>query len=211
LPQDYQDIKGMRIALSITLGDFIVDPDVEENTRMAAEALRQAGAIVEEVEMTWKREHVFRAADVHYGALFGSAVYDEIIDQQDLAMSYTLAFAKQTMAIAEKTTTIEGLEIEAEIYAELGLLLDEFDALLCPTNAINGLIAGEDYVDVYPEIKGTKLHDYFEGLMTVPFNITSRCPVLSLPSGFAATPFPQEYKLSVPAMKKKWYFKWALH
>ena len=34
LPKEYQDIKGMRIALSITLGDFIVDPEVEENTRM---------------------------------------------------------------------------------------------------------------------------------------------------------------------------------
>ena len=78
LPHDYQDISGMRIALSITLGDFIVDPDVEKNTRIAAEALRQAGAVVEEVEMSWKRKAIFRAADIHYGAIFGPAVYDEI-------------------------------------------------------------------------------------------------------------------------------------
>ena len=109
---------------------------------------------MEEVELSWKKEDIFRAADIHFGSLFGSDVYDEIVDHQDLAMPYTLEFAKQTMAIAEKTTAMEGLAIEAEIYAELGLLLDDFDALLCPTNAINGLIAGEDYVDVFPEIRG---------------------------------------------------------
>ena len=207
LPQEYQGIKGMRIALSITLGDFIVDPDVEENTRIAAEALRQAGAIVEEIEMTWKKEDIFRAANIHYGALFGSAVYDEIVDQQDLAMPYTWEFAKQTMAIAEKTTMLEGLEIEAKIYAELGLLLDDYDALLCPTNAINGLIAGEDYVDVYPEIKGTKLREYGEGLMTVPFNITSRCPVLSVPSGFARNGVPTGVQIVGPSYEEEVVFQ----
>ena len=207
LPQEYRDIKGMRIALSITLGDFIVDSDVEENTRKAAEALRQAGAIVEEVEMSWKKEDIIRAADIHYGALFGSAVYDEIVDQQDLAMPYTLAFARHTKAIAEKTAAIEGLEIEGEIYAELGLLLDDFDALLCPTNGINGLIAGEDYVDHHPEIGGTKLGEYGEGLMTVPFNITSRCPVLSVPSGIAQNGVPTGVQIVGPSYEEENVFR----
>lgn len=207
LPQEYEDIKGMRIALSIALGDFVVDPDVEENTRAAAEALRQAGAIVEEVELRWKKEDIFRAADIHYGSLFGSAVYDEVVENQDLAMPYTLEFAKHTTAIAEKTTVMEGLELEGEIYAELGRLLDEFDALLCPTNAINGLIAGEDYVNVFPEIKGTILGEYGEGLLTVPFNITSRCPVLSVPSGVAGNGVPTGVQIVGPTYEEETVFR----
>ncbi len=207
LPQEYRDIKGMRIVLSITLGDFIVDPEVEENTRAVAEALRQAGAIVEEVELSWKKEDIFRAADIHFGSLFGSDVYDDIVDHQELAMPYTLEFARQTMAIAEKTTAMEGLAIEAEIYAELGLLLDDFDALLCPTNAINGLVAGEDYVDVFPEIRGTELRDYFEGLMTVPFNITGRCPVLSVPSGAASNGVPTGVQIVGPSYEEEKVFR----
>jgi Asp-tRNA(Asn)/Glu-tRNA(Gln) amidotransferase A subunit family amidase len=74
LPQEYGDIQDTRIALSVTLGDFIVDPDVEESIRAAAEALRQAGAIVEEVESKWRKDDIFRAADIHHGTLFGSAV-----------------------------------------------------------------------------------------------------------------------------------------
>ena len=37
------DIRGLRLALSIDLGYYRIDPDVEANTRAAAEALEQAG------------------------------------------------------------------------------------------------------------------------------------------------------------------------
>lgn len=190
LPQEYQEINGLRIALSITLGDFIVDHAVEENTRKAAESLRRAGAIVEEVEMKWKMKDLFRAADIHYGAIWGSSIYDDIKDHLDLAMPYTVEFAKHTKEISQKTTMLEGLTLEADIYNELGLLLDDFDALLCPTNAIDGLIAGEEYVENLPEINGNKLQNYDEGLMSIPFNISSRCPVLSVPSGIAQNGVP---------------------
>lgn len=207
LPQNYPNLKGLRIALSITLGDFIVDPDVEENTRNTAAMLRQAGAIVEEVELNWKMEDIFRAADIHFGAIFGSSVYDEIVDKQDQVMPYTWQFAKKSKEMAEQSTIIEGLALEAEIYAELGLLLNEFDALLCPTNALIGLVAGEDYVDVFPEINGISLGDHFDGLMTVPFNIASRCPALSVPSGFARNGVPTGVQIVGPSYEEEILFQ----
>ena len=51
LPLHPEGIKGWRIALSMDLGYFEVDPEVVRNTESAAAALREAGAIVEEVRM----------------------------------------------------------------------------------------------------------------------------------------------------------------
>jgi Asp-tRNA(Asn)/Glu-tRNA(Gln) amidotransferase A subunit family amidase len=67
---------------------------------------------------------------------------------------------------------------------------ERFDALLCPTLALPALDAGEDYVGGGPTIDGRRLGDYFEMLLTIPFNVAGRCPVLSLPSGRAADGVP---------------------
>ncbi len=67
LPDPFEDVRGLRVALSITLGDYLVDPEVEANTRAAAAALEAAGAIVEEVELPWTREQLTVAAWAHFG------------------------------------------------------------------------------------------------------------------------------------------------
>ena len=43
IPADLGDVRGLRVALAVTLGDFPVEPEVEANTRRFAEALRTAG------------------------------------------------------------------------------------------------------------------------------------------------------------------------
>ena len=40
IPDDLGDVRGLRVALAVTLGDFPVEPEVEANTRAFAEALR---------------------------------------------------------------------------------------------------------------------------------------------------------------------------
>jgi len=64
------------------------------------------------------------------------------------------------------------------------------DLLLMPTVATRGLVAGDDYVDHGVTVDGVDLPDYFESLLTPVFNIASRCPVLSVPSGFADNGVP---------------------
>jgi aspartyl-tRNA(Asn)/glutamyl-tRNA(Gln) amidotransferase subunit A len=87
------------------------------------------------------------------------------------------------MAAGLETSFLEGLEIEGKLYAELGLILEKHHALVCPTIAVPGLLAGEDYVDTKVIVDGVELDSYFDTMLTVPFNIASRCPVLSVPSG----------------------------
>ncbi|HEY0520710.1 MAG TPA: hypothetical protein VGC84_14545, partial [Ilumatobacteraceae bacterium] len=62
--------------------------------------------------------------------------------------------------------------------------------LLCPTNATTGLEAGNSYVDEPLMIGGTTMPHHVMGMMTVPFNVFSRCPVLAVPSGRATNGVP---------------------
>lgn len=190
VPERLDGIEGWRIALSVTLGDYPVDPDVAANTLTAAEVFREAGAMVEEVELSWRREDIHRAALVHFGAIFGAIIGDSVSLDRDLVMPYTVDMTQRSLAALEEMTFYQGLELEARIYAELGELLERYDLLICPTVGTCGLQAGDDYVDHGIEVGGVELDFYFDAFMTPPFNIAGRCPVLAVPSGFAGNGVP---------------------
>lgn len=183
LPPLTGDVRGLRVALSVTLGDFQVEPDVAANTRAAAEALRAAGAVVEEVELPWTREQIMTAANAHFAGIFSAGLSELPPEHADLLNGYTRDFA----AITSEVSFYRGLELEGEIYRPLGDLLERYDALLCPTTAVPAFPAEHDGGPL--PINGEMGH-YMHGVMTIPFNIASRCPVLSVPSGLAASGVP---------------------
>lgn len=184
------DVKGRRIAVSVRLGTFAVDDDVARNTLAAADAFREAGAVVEEVELAWDTEQIFRAAMIHYGTMFGPYVGRHVAEHRELMNPYAIRFAEESTAAAASGTSVEALQIEGRIYAALGALLQRYDLLICPTIALPALTAGDDYIDHAPAVNGQELPTSDHHLMTVPFNICSRCPVLSVPSGFSRDGVP---------------------
>jgi Asp-tRNA(Asn)/Glu-tRNA(Gln) amidotransferase A subunit family amidase len=183
-------IQGWKIALSVDLGGYEVDADVARNTRAAADAFRAAGATVEEVDLGWRRDDIFRAAFAHYGTIFGPMVAQYVAEHRDLMTPYAIAFAEETGAIAQPGAYLAALEIEGRVYAGLSAVLERFHVLICPTLALPALEAGKDYVDHGPTINGKQMRTSYEHLMTFPFNICSRCPVLSVPSGFSRDGIP---------------------
>jgi aspartyl-tRNA(Asn)/glutamyl-tRNA(Gln) amidotransferase subunit A len=208
LPEEFGDIKGWEIAVCIHLGDFPVDSEVETNTYAVAEALRQAGAEVEEVDLNWRKEDIMKAAEIHWAAIANSVVSQKVLDNPDLAMPYTFNFFNLSMNLLQESTFADGLKMEGQIYAELSPLLEKYNALVCPTNGVTGLIAGDDYVDTAPSINGVKLDDYGDGLiMTVPFNILNRCPVLSVPSGRASNGVPTGVQIVGPTYSDEVVFR----
>lgn len=207
LPEEFGDIKGWKIALCMQLGDFPVDTDVEANTYAVAEALRQAGAEVEEVDLDWHMADIIRAAEIHWAAIFSSAISQKVLDNQDLAMPYTVYFAKNSLNMLRGATIVDGLNLEGQIYAALSPLLEKYNALICPTNGVTGLVAGDDYVDTAPTINGVQLNDYGDGLMTAPFNILNRCPVLSVPSGRASNGVPTGVQIVGPTYSDEVVFR----
>jgi len=190
LPTAFEGVAGMRIALTVTLGDYPVDPDVEANTRAVADALRAGGALVEEVALGWTRDLLDRAAWAHFGAIFGPSIAEAERSAPELLNAYTREFAARAAEAAATTGFLEGLEIEGRLYAELGALLERYDALLCPTTAIPALAADEDYTGTRLTIAGQEQPHYMAMAMTIGFNICSRCPVLSVPSGFSREGVP---------------------
>ena len=189
IPSELRSIEGWRVAVSVDLGSFVVDAEVVRNTLAAAEAFREAGAIVEEVELGWDRAEIEAAARIHFGLIFGPWVQQVLEEHRGLMTRYAVRFAEETAAVT-KDDFARGLEIEARLYEELGRLLERYRILVCPTVAVAGLVAGEDYVDHGPVVNGIELASDYDAVMTVPFNICSRCPVLSVPSGFASNGVP---------------------
>jgi Asp-tRNA(Asn)/Glu-tRNA(Gln) amidotransferase A subunit family amidase len=183
LPLEFAGVEGMRIALSTDLGDWAVDPDVRANTLAAGEALRAAGAIVDEVDLHVPAESVARAAAIHFQAAFGDWIGRQVERHPDRTTAYAAAFARWNVERAAGASQLEGLELEAKLYTPAGELLERYDALLCPTCGTRGLIAGDDYADHGIEVGGRTLDFYFESLLTPVFNVMSRLPVLNVPSG----------------------------
>ena len=181
IPDTLEPVAGMRIALSVDLGCYEVDEDVVANTRAAADRLTDAGVTVEEVSLPWELAQINRAARIHYGMIFGPSVQELYEEHGDEFTSYARRLVEESSEIP-KSAFVEGLELEGRIYAPLGALLDRFDAFICPTFAVPALPAEYDAGDPL-EINGKPTRDWLDVLMTVPFNIASRCPVISVPSG----------------------------
>ncbi len=190
LPERFEGVEGLRVALSVDLGSWPLDPEVEANTRAVAEALRTAGAVVEEVDLRIDRHEVSRITAMHFSLIFAAMVDGESAEHRDLLTDYALEFARSSRVTAGETSLLEELSLEARLWEPVGALLHQFDALVCPTVATRGLLAGDSYVGHGLEVGGTHVANYFHTMLTPVFNILSRCPVLAVPSGFAENGVP---------------------
>ncbi len=181
LPLDYAPVKGMRIALSVDLGYCVVDEDVRRNTLDAATKLEEAGAIVEEVEIGWSWD-VLTAAMNYLGHLFGNSIAPALRRHRHELMPYTVAFADFGAGTTGEDF-LDAQKLAGEMYDVLGPLLSRYDALLCPTNALASVPAEFDSTKEDLSINGVAVDPMLGWVMTYPFNIMSRCPVLTVPSG----------------------------
>lgn len=189
VPTDYKPVKGWKIAVSLDLDCYDVEPDVIENTLKAVEVFRSLGAKVEEVKLGWKREEIAMAGRAHFGTIFGPWIAQYAKKHRDLMTDYALTFADEAAKV-KKTDFVKGLEIEAKMYAALGPVLERNRVFLCPTLPVPSVKAGESYVKEKLSINGKPQDGIEEWLMTMCFNMLSRCPVMSIPSGFAGNGVP---------------------
>jgi hypothetical protein len=108
-----------------------------------------------------------------------------------------------------ESTFYDGLVEETALWEPLGLLFEDLDVLLCPTVATIGLVAGNSYLDEKVVIDGQVVPHHIMAMMTVPFNVFSRCPVLSVPSGLARNGVPPESRSSVEPTRTRRSFGWV--
>ncbi len=182
-------VEGMRIGFTADFGGWPVDPEVAANTRDVAAALRDAGAIVDEVDFGVDQAALTRAISVHYQTMFAAWIGSVADEHGDLLTDYAIEFARMTAEEGKDISVIEGMVIETEIWKPIGQLFERYDALIAPTSATRGLVAGEGYVGKTLDVGGVQVK-YFDALLTPLFNLASRCPVLNVPSGFADNGVP---------------------
>ena len=184
LPTALPGARGLRVAVCLDLGGWPVDPDVAANTLAVADALREAGAIVEEVDLDVPRDKVARAMAIHFAHGFVGDIASEVARHPDLVSPYVREAVRATRERAGESTVSEGWALEAELYAPVGAMLERYDSLVVPTCRVSGLDAGEDYVE-RPILmaSGEEIHGDLQAFTTPVFNVMSRCPVLAVPSG----------------------------
>ena len=188
LPLEYRPVKGMKIAWSMDLGYFEVDPQVRTNTANALQKLADAGAVVEEVDIGWTPS-VFTAASNYLGHLMGATIAPMMRRHRDELTNYARAFGEK----AGTTTAADfadSYEVASEMYDTFGPMMQKYDAFICPTLAIPAVPAAHDSSRDQVHINGVEVDPFLGWAMTYPFNILSRCPVLSVPSGRADNDVP---------------------
>ncbi|MGB8814276.1 MAG: amidase [Paracoccaceae bacterium] len=188
LPMEYKPIKGWKIAYSMNLGVFEVDPEVQKNTSAALEVFRSLGAVVEEVDLGWTDE-VMAAGMNYLRHLFG-AYLSQLLDEHGHQMTtYARQFAEEGR-VSKATDFVESLEVVNRMYSTLGPCLEKYDVLICPTTALPSVPADFDHSTGKLAINGKPIDPMLGWVMTLPFNMLSRCPVLSVPSGRASNGVP---------------------
>ena len=115
---------------------------------------------------------------------------EAVRDHRDAHCDYTIWFIEN----ARRSTSQDyfaSLETAVAMYDRFGPLMDEYDIFVCPTLTTSGVPADATWPENEVTINGEILRVREEHWSaTFPFNMLSRCPVLSLPSGLAANGVP---------------------
>ena len=77
-----------------------------------------------------------------------------------------------------------------EMYSFFGPMMENYDVFLCPTTAKPAERANPKFDYASYKTDGKLMPDSLAWCMTFPFNSLSRCPVLSVPSGFGRNGVP---------------------
>jgi Asp-tRNA(Asn)/Glu-tRNA(Gln) amidotransferase A subunit family amidase len=190
LPLEPAAIKGMKIAWSVDFGYVPVEDDVRRNMLHALEIFRRLSARTEEVDLGWT-EAVERNGLHWYNAMhFGRQTVWQQKHNADLMTDYALKMAE---AIGRQTTIDDvhkPWEQAHRMYQTLGPVLAAHDVFICPTNNAPSVRADHDPWDPDFTVAGKKVDPEYGWVMTHQFNMLHNCPVLSVPSGHAATGVP---------------------
>jgi len=163
---------------------WAVDSEIEDAVRAAAAALRDAGAVVEEVEVsvTRKDEEVW----VDLWSVFMATYYGHLVE------AYAAKMDPDVLHLIERgsrlsAVQLKGLEVERTgLWRRLAPVLASHDALLCPTMSTGPSPAAKADRPKDPPDDGR----YHAADMTGVFNLVAPCPALSVPCGWDAQALP---------------------
>ncbi len=179
VPLTFESVKGMRIALSYDLDFCTVHPDVRKALEQVVRALRDQGAVVEPVALGWDMRSA-EALDHRLGYETGRVFAARILNQNQETSDYIRDFAAAGLNVTGEQYLASN-DVIGRMYESMAAVMASYDALICPTMAGIGS-AAEGQKDAMALLRTDS--------MTFPFNLLSRHPVLSVPSGIAGNGVP---------------------
>lgn len=180
------DLKGWRIGISHDLGWGPVAPEVLEGLARVAETFRALGAEVCQVSLDLSP--LDRAIVGYLGHLAGRELVRLDETEGDLLCDYTRHYAKLA-AGATVDGYLESLVVANGAFRETAALLDAIDALVCPTLRTHRVPADAKPWEMV-DCAGVGIDTDYGWVLTHPFNMLSRLPVLAVPSGIDAGGLP---------------------
>lgn len=183
-----RSIEGWKIAYSLDLGYFKVDKDVRDNTLAALKTFEELGCSVEEVDLGWTEQSA-AAAWNYLAHLFGASMAEAYRKHRKELTPYAAAFIEAGIK-SKPEDFVDSLRVAGEMYATFGPLMKNYHVFVCPTLAKPAVRANDplDYGDF--KAKGKVIPDALAWCMTYPFNMLSRCPAMSVPSGHVRNGVP---------------------
>ena len=179
------DVRGMKLALSEDMGFVAVEDDVLSNLHACADALRDAGAEVDVVDVRWDNSMVEAwemVWAVWHAAYFRQHLQDRRHDLSPAVVSL-IEMGSEMSAVDFKKTEF----VRTKQWHKLCRIFETYDALLCPTCAMTAQPA-ENTDDMYGEQLSDGRYRHYE--MAAAFNNVSQCPALSVPSGWSSDGLP---------------------
>ncbi|WP_299287017.1 amidase [uncultured Tateyamaria sp.] len=181
-------LTGLRIATSLDLGFFEIDADVARNTRAALEIFKSCGATVTEIALPWDVS-VIDAGKTHLAHIFSSWMAEASEGQSDLICPYTATWIEQGKA-GSAQGFYNALCTAGQMGQDFAAAMAGFDVFICPTTALPAVDAIFDHSQDRLRINGKPVDPVLGWALTVPFNMLSSHPVLSVPSGIARNGCP---------------------
>jgi len=203
---DY-DISNLKVAFSPDLGYFEVDKEVQKNTKEAVGVFESLGCTVDEVNVGWNMG-AYDAWITHWEGLLASVA-------GEWYPRYKYEFDPCVRKIIENGlnhsfTRVKQTEfVRAEMYDKLVEVFDEYDILVCPTNALPSVKLWHQCDDPDFRINGKRVDAMINWCLTYPFNLVSQVPVATVPSGFSNSGVPTGLQIAAPTYDDVTVFKAA--
>jgi Asp-tRNA(Asn)/Glu-tRNA(Gln) amidotransferase A subunit family amidase len=164
IPEQFESIKGWKIAFSMNLGYFEVDPEVQRNTLAAVDTFKGLGCTVQEVDLNWNWG-TLDAWMTQWEGLF-AGIAEQYLPRWRFEMDPVV------VKILERGQTHSAARfyrcnlVRGEMYKALGPILEEHNALICPTLAVPSVKVDHDELNQEYQINGKRVQAYVGWVMT---------------------------------------------
>jgi Asp-tRNA(Asn)/Glu-tRNA(Gln) amidotransferase A subunit family amidase len=202
-------IEGLRVAYSRDLGGFPIDARVRAVVDNAVTALRDAGAIVEPVELRFGHPHEQlteiwrRGISVHLGQMVAAMRADgrDLLalgaDGLEPAIHKYLALGEALGAVDYKLDDL----VRTHVFHAVQDVFDDYDLIVSPTLSVPAIENSDDGQTAGPaEVDGQAVDPLLGWCPTFLFNFTGH-PAASVPAGLTAEGHPVGMQIVGPRLR----------